>query len=842
MSEDEAASRTNRRPRRKNYCPYCERLISNFSRHLVSQHPDEDDVRAYVALKNESPKKRKRLRTAVTDRLRNRGNRMYNAKIVEDQRDDPLLPSRLPSKGERAVNNVTHVSCKHCYGLFKRELLFRHLTNCSVYNRPKNNSSGGDGGGRNDDDEQEEGTNGEDGALSPASSGKRIVLAQHAEQVMKIHDNASDVLKTEVFPRMQKDALTVAAQSDGLICKFGSEFRMTHRGLKQISYCSSRLRSLARILLEMKNARPDSIKEFSDCISPRHFDLLVQAVRKICQYDEKKSTMKTPSITPRLCSSLKRCANILKSEAIKSEMLNREATTDVVYRLNNFLHLMEKDWGTQVGAVSEISRRRQKVVKKDLLPDPDDIRKFNRYIHELCPKYVSDLQAVPTTKNYERLAKLIIVHIITLNRRRPNETVEITTEEYRSTLEKRTDYGDDDSQNVVTAEEIEATKDLVIFYVAANKNLKKVPVLLTKVFHRALETLLASQEKVGVRSKYVFGRPNSAELFDGSMVLREIAGKANLNSPAVFTANALRHHAATSSQLQSRDDTYTKRLSKFMGHDLRTHEHFYEMPLPFVQKAKVGHKLLQMVLPKKTAPTCTITSQSACTSPTLESDVTSLSTTGTFSPRPDPISPTTTRLSDADTLPPFAHLPSTSGAKGTDKRQKWIQPTATAGKEEEISLNALSTPSTSHSEEAMQPLPATPNRSSNVTPKGSVVHKTPPPPPSGDRCTDSSPGANTSSSVSSNTPPRKVFRKRRWTMTEKRVVYEKFGQQFLMGMKPSRCEIMLFWENEPVLKGRTLEQTVTYVNNIVNGKHHIPTPTRRKIKHMVGKKRKHLSP
>ncbi|XP_046685396.1 uncharacterized protein LOC124371126 [Homalodisca vitripennis] len=388
---------------------------------------------------------------------------------------------------------------------------------------------------------------------------------------------------------MQKDSQTAVAQSDSLICKFGSEFRFSHHTTKQVSYCASKMRSLAQLFITKKTLKP-TIGDFRECLYPKNFDVLVESVRRMSKFDPITGETIASSVPPRLCNSPKRCASILKSEAIKSEG-SRQEKTEVLCELNDFLHLMQKDWATAVGTISEKSSRLKKVTKADLLPDPDDIRTFGCYIHELCPQYMRDLQQVPTIKkNYDRLAKLTIAHIITLNRRRPNETVEIIIEAYRSTLDERTDFGLD-VQNVLTEEEMESARQMVIFYAAANKKLKKVPVLLTTVFHEAVDTLLDSHEKIGIKSKYVFGRVGSVRFYDGFVILKELTMKAGLKIPSTFTPNALRDHATTSSQLQTRNDLYAKRLSKYMGHDLKTHEHFYEMPLPLVQKAIVGHKL-----------------------------------------------------------------------------------------------------------------------------------------------------------------------------------------------------------------------------------------------------------
>lgn len=61
-----------------------------------------------------------------------------------------------------------------------------------------------------------------------------------------------------------------------------------------------------------------------------------------------------------------------------------------------------------------------------------------------------------------------MAYIITLNRRRPGEIVQITVENYK-TIDVINDYGLLD-QTALTDEEKKTSKDLSVFYIAANKN------------------------------------------------------------------------------------------------------------------------------------------------------------------------------------------------------------------------------------------------------------------------------------------------------------------------------------------------------------------------------------
>jgi len=70
-------------------------------------------------------------------------------------------------------------------------------------------------------------------------------------------------------------------------------------------------------------------------------------------------------------------------------------------------------------------------------------------------------------------------------------------------------------------------------------------------------------------------------------------------------------------------------------------------------------------------------------------------------------------------------------------------------------------------------------------------------------------------------------------MEEKNAVYEAFGRHFITDTKPRRHEIKLVWENSEPLKNRTLDQVVTFINNITNKKQRIPSPIKKKIREMV---------
>lgn len=202
-------------------------------------------------------------------------------------------------------------------------------------------------------------------------------------------------------------------------------------------------------------------------------------------------------------------------------------------------------------------------------------------------------------KNHDVLAKILIALIITLNRHRPGEVILATMNNY-SKVDVNDDFGLLD-ESTLTLEEKKNCKNLSIFYIAGSKNRKKVPVIITQKMKKGIDLLIKSRELLKVNNHLLFAWASNNDSFQGCDILRELKENANLQKPIHLTATGLRHHAATSSQLHTHDDTYIKRLAKFLGNDLKTHEAFYEMLLPLVQKGKVGTRLLKMTLPKRKA-------------------------------------------------------------------------------------------------------------------------------------------------------------------------------------------------------------------------------------------------
>ena len=77
------------------------------------------------------------------------------------------------------------------------------------------------------------------------------------------------------------------------------------------------------------------------------FDAVVDAVKDLCRFDaEAHLKIGIPSLALKLGHSLKRCAQVLKSSAL------RRKDEETIKRAKRFLDLYEADWTSKISSIS----------------------------------------------------------------------------------------------------------------------------------------------------------------------------------------------------------------------------------------------------------------------------------------------------------------------------------------------------------------------------------------------------------------------------------------------------------------------------------------------------------
>lgn len=285
-------------------CIFCEKQVTNFTRHILRKHKDETEVMKYETLPKGSAD-----RKHLADVLRKRGNFLSN---VEE--GNKIKPVRRPYEFvTKPISVKQYLPCKHCLGMYKKKYLHRHFKIC------KNNTTKSNGRNR------------------PQADGQNLLLT---------FTDTDEELVTKVFPRMASDNISFVAKSDKLIKAFGSRYLKCHKEKHLIAVVSQKMRTLARFLISVRSLIPE-IHSLQECLTPKYFDILIKSAKQVAQYNDKTDSFGSPSVVLKIGQSLKQCCEIAEFILLKESdglcMYSNEKNA-----LNSIKYMIEKQWSFEI--------------------------------------------------------------------------------------------------------------------------------------------------------------------------------------------------------------------------------------------------------------------------------------------------------------------------------------------------------------------------------------------------------------------------------------------------------------------------------------------------------------
>lgn len=157
------------------------------------------------------------------------------------------------------------------------------------------------------------------------------------------------------------------------------------------------------------------------------FDALVDAVKELCKFNaESRLEIGIPSLALKLGHSLKRCAHVVKSSALRKK---DEVT---IKRAKRFLDLCEADWTTKMSSRSLTSLGSRKRNKIEYLPLAEDLALLRKHLDGKIEGVSKVLMEGKKTEDWSRLDKATLARIIIFNKRRSGETATLEIEQFQS--------------------------------------------------------------------------------------------------------------------------------------------------------------------------------------------------------------------------------------------------------------------------------------------------------------------------------------------------------------------------------------------------------------------------
>ena len=173
------------------FCLFCEKGYTNIRKHYLKTHKTETEVQKVLGM----PLKSNERATELT-RLRNAGNYKHNVSVLKENRGEFVVVSSQSYESEP----TDYLPCDDCLGFFLKESLWRHKHVCPFRTGIQKSRR----------------VQADAALLLPASK--------------EIHQG----LKENVFGKMIRDEVTIAARNDRIILKVGGKLYQKHGHLKHL--------------------------------------------------------------------------------------------------------------------------------------------------------------------------------------------------------------------------------------------------------------------------------------------------------------------------------------------------------------------------------------------------------------------------------------------------------------------------------------------------------------------------------------------------------------------------------------------------------------------------------
>eukprot|EP00112_Aurelia_sp_Birch-Aquarium-sp1_P004128 Seg1469.8 transcript_id=Seg1469.8/GoldUCD/mRNA.D3Y31 product="hypothetical protein" protein_id=Seg1469.8/GoldUCD/D3Y31 len=546
-------------------CLFCGKVYLKIARHLRNVHSSESDVAKILAINEKSKEGRKRQKLEY-DRLRLKGNFYHNLEVLKCGGE--LKVCRRPGERDH-IDFKQFVPCTHCLGFVQKHELWRHVSQCPFNEKHSKDSE-----------------------MIHRKLQYESQLLLYGSQEKNNQDATTNAFQDKVISIMRVDEISLTCKTDDLILAAGKSL-FEKGGSAKATYISEKMRSLARLLIELRKISGEESATLTDAISPAKFDLVIIATRNLCSHivdarNDHLPSFHRPSLALQLGHNLRRSAAILRGIALRKRDTNLKGDVEA------FLELINAEWENKISSAAMRTLADNQFRKTPILPVTSDLVKLREYLLSEVPKLTQMVRRSPTLSTWRALAELTAARILLFNKRRGNEGTKLEIKQFQE-RPSWTEIGMEEMTRSLKPLELELCKRLDLVYIKGKRG-RKVPILMTKEIVKSIEALIASRDSVGVsdENKYVFAAPTrgSAKHLRGPDCLNTAVSKVDLENPNAVKSTKLRKYVATVSQIIDLSESELEWLARHMGHDLSVHREYYRLHDHTLELSKVSRLLM----------------------------------------------------------------------------------------------------------------------------------------------------------------------------------------------------------------------------------------------------------
>lgn len=368
---------------KRNYCFYCIKPQTQLARHLETVHSNKLEVKKFAILPKKNPERKK-----IIDTIRKNGNFKYNT--TSELNNGQLVVCRRPNATfKKTVTDFT--VCIKCKGFFAKNTIRHHSRKCLKNNFKKN----------------------------------RSIMVMGRKILRRIHHSANKTLRKIVFSVMREDEITRIIRYDELLIIYANKLCIKYKSQHQHDMIRARLRVLGRFFISLKKINKN-VEDFASLYQPKVYDDCIVAINDVAGYNEKDKTYRAPAVAANLSTLIKHIGNILITEYIKKENVEKKKL------VKDFLKLLVVDIGTSINKTVIETQSAYKRHKKVILPSIADIQTLHTYLKKKRTEAYIALKQAFSYNDWISLAEIALTSVHIFNGRRSGEIERILIEDFKN--------------------------------------------------------------------------------------------------------------------------------------------------------------------------------------------------------------------------------------------------------------------------------------------------------------------------------------------------------------------------------------------------------------------------
>ncbi|XP_015122713.1 uncharacterized protein LOC107045092 [Diachasma alloeum] len=521
---------------KKNFCCFCKTMQSNMSRHLTTHKKTSKEVQEFLRSEPDNP-----IRKEIIGRLRAQGDYLYNTN--PDYNKGQLLVARRPhSKLKRDANDFA--MCHQCRNFFSKNSIRHHRRPC----------------------------------LGTQSTPSRANNALSKKVNGRVHPMATERFQSYIHSSLRNDEVGLVVSRDEFLFLFGNHILCKYEKPNQREMVRTRLRLLARILLQAKEVNKQ-ISDFASLFNPLYYKTVIQAVNAVAEYDPAEGTYGFPSNAHDAGTYLKKAAQLLIVECIEKK--NGEKKKDV----EDCLTIYATKFPVEVAKTAREAQVKQHRQNKDrrLLPATDNIIKLWDYLISLSDKALEQLNERYSFDAWKTAAETTLIMIQIFNRKRAGELERMELDDLKTRERISEDTNPELFQSLSNEDKAAVMK--YCHYDICGKLGRTVPVLLTEKMERSIGLIqkYRSNAMVPAKNPYVFGMPGMRvggyRYLRACRLLKVMAVECAAQYPDCLRGTALRKDMATACASENASENSIFDVPNFLGQSEEIHRNIYRQPV-----------------------------------------------------------------------------------------------------------------------------------------------------------------------------------------------------------------------------------------------------------------------